>query len=101
MYCTAWHYGDALNQAAIAFHDKHATQPTSAIKENQPMLDKIKKDLEEYFRMKGIWRHIEYTGSSYEQVKVSKSANDADIEYDLMIILVNTSILSLYLKSLY
>jgi len=38
-------------------------------------------------RSKNACRHLEYTGSSYEGVKVSKSSEDHDLEFDIMVIL--------------
>ena len=38
-------------------------------------------------RMKNVAVHLEYTGSSYEGVKVAKSPEDDDLEFDVMVIL--------------
>jgi len=38
-------------------------------------------------RNQGVCSRLEYKGSAYEGVKVRRSENDSDIEFDIMVIL--------------
>ena len=43
--------------------------------------------IERRLRKQGVCSRFEYTGSVYEGVKVRRSENDSDIEFDIMVIL--------------
>lgn len=50
--------------------------------------ERYKSIIEEKLRSKDICKRLEYTGSSYEGVKVRKSPSDMDLEFDIQVILV-------------
>jgi hypothetical protein len=50
--------------------------------------ERYKTFIEQKLRSKDICKRLEYTGSSYEGVKVRKSPNDMDLEFDIQVILV-------------
>jgi hypothetical protein len=82
-----WHNGAELNDAAKTFHDKHARQPRR-LDEARIVHKRFLDEIELYLRSKDICSRVEYTGSSYEGVKVAKNAEDDDLEFDVMIIMV-------------
>lgn len=84
---TTWHNGDRLNNAAKAFHDKYARQPSRLVEARQMNAPYI-KEIEDYLRSKDLCSRIVYSGSAYEGTKVSKSPDNDDLEFDVMIIMV-------------
>jgi hypothetical protein len=85
-----WHSDAELNDAATRFHDKYARQP-QRLDEARAVHKLFLDEIEQYLRSKDICSRIEYTGSSYEGVKVAKNADDDDLEFDVMIIMVMKS----------
>jgi hypothetical protein len=81
-----WHTSTRLRDAANQFHDKHARQPDK-IKDAKRMHTRIIDELNWLLRRKNICIHLEYAGSSYEGVKVSKNSEDDDLEFDVMVII--------------
>jgi len=50
---------------------------------HQLYTDELQRRLQE----RGVCRRLEYTGSAYEGVKVQRTDNDSDLEFDIMVIL--------------
>jgi len=44
-------------------------------------------ELQRRLQRDGICQRVEYTGSSYEGVKVRRNDDDSDLEFDIMVIL--------------
>jgi hypothetical protein len=84
---TTWHDSERLNTAVRTFHDKYARQPPK-LEQARQMHAQYIREIEDYFRSKDICLRIEYSGSSYEGTKVSKSPYDDDLEFDVMVVMV-------------
>ena len=91
-YCPTveWRYDWDLNDAVTKFHDKCALQPRS-LEDARAMhhMFMFMSEIERKLREANICSRIEYTGSSYDGIKVSKSSTDDDLEFDVMIIMVS------------
>lgn len=79
-----WHSGIELNDKARKFHDKYARQPPG-IEDAKTVLNGYMREIEAFLRPEGCCTRIEYTGSSYEGVKVSKDGEE--LEFDVMVIM--------------
>ena len=90
-----WHGDKDLNDAVTKFHDKYARPPRS-FGEAREMHIQLMSEIEQKLREANICSRIEYTGSSYEGVKVSKSSTDDDLEFDVMIIMVKSVISTMF-----
>jgi len=44
-------------------------------------------ELQRRLQDRGVCRRLEYTGSAYEGVKVQRTDDDSDLEFDIMVIL--------------
>jgi len=80
-----WHKSKELYEAVSRFHDKYARQPQMDYEKG--IHERNTKEIETVLRDEGICQKMEYTGSSYEGVKVAKSADNKDIEFDVMVIM--------------
>jgi len=45
------------------------------------------EELRQRLAARGVCSRLEYTGSSYEGVKVRRNDSDSDLEFDIMVIL--------------
>jgi hypothetical protein len=83
-----WYKTDRFYQVVRKFHDTYARQPDmSAAKETH---ERFKEMIERELRKMDICKRLEYKGSSYEGVKVKKSPIDNDLEFDIMVIMVDS-----------
>jgi hypothetical protein len=80
-----WHSGSELNDRARAFHDRFARQPPG-IDEAKGIHTRYMREIEVFLRREGCCSRIEYTGSTYEGVKVPKEGDD--LEFDIMVVMV-------------
>ena len=66
---------------------RHAREPKTDTKDanrlHQLYVDEIRRRLVD----RDVCSRLEYKGSAYEGVKVPRSDNDSDIEFDIMVIL--------------
>ena len=87
---TNWHDSAKLQTALTNFHNKETRFPTREVTEaKQALLGYLQKfDLK--LRSVGFGVRVEYTGSSYEGIKVDAD----DLEFDVMIIMTNGDKLS-------
>jgi len=77
----AWHYKPEITTLLREFHENYARQPTKEIDEAKQRHTLYTDQVARELRAQGKCSRIEYTGSSYEGVKVSN-----DIEFDIMVI---------------
>lgn len=82
-----WHNSADFNDAVQRFHDKYAREPREKIAEAMKIHRSFMLEIERHFQRRGICQYLEYTGSSYEGVKVRKSSEDDDLEFDVMMII--------------
>jgi hypothetical protein len=84
----SWHFTEKFNRRVCEFHVSDALRPKSlktAKWLHTKCMDKLMVKLKQLYP--GLFSGILYTGSSYEGVKVGKSRNDDDLEFDLMVVL--------------
>jgi len=84
----SWHEDRDLNRAADLFHDTYSRQPPR-LEDARRLHHQFMSEVERQLREANICSRIEYTGSSYEGVKVAKSSTDDDLEFDVMIVMVS------------
>ena len=77
----AWHDKPETTKLLREFHEKHARQPQKEIVEAKQRHTEYTELIASELRAQGKCSRIEYTGSSYEGVKVSN-----DLEFDIMVI---------------
>ena len=88
---TNWHDSAKLQTALTNFHNKETRFPTREVKEaKQALLGVYLKIFDLKLRSEGFGVRVEYTGSSYEEIKVDAG----DLEFDVMIIMTNGDKLS-------
>jgi len=80
-----WHSSTECYEAVKSFHDRRARQPNMT--EARRIHEMYTNEIAVALRSNGTCHRLEYTGSSYEGVKVHKTPDDADLEFDVMVIL--------------
>src|SRR6218665_3093080 len=78
---------EELYRAFQNFHDKHAREPREKMAMAMRIHRAYMEEIENAFRRNGICHRLEYTGSSYEGVKVRKNSDNDDLEFDVMIVI--------------
>lgn len=82
----AWAKTCSFNRTVKEFHDEYCRQPDmTAAKQS---LERYKNIIERELRAQDICKRLDYTGSSYERVKVNKSRADEDLEFDIQVTMV-------------
>ena len=77
-----WHQKPVLVESLRRFHDNNARQPTDEMTKAKETHTKYINVIESKLKELGRCTRIEYTGSSYEGVKVSN-----DLEFDILVII--------------
>ena len=80
--------------------DRHARQPKQAMTGVKKLHHLFIDELESRLRAHGVCLRLEYTGSSYEGVKVRRSDADSDLEFDIMVILRGGTDLRVFIQLL-
>jgi len=82
----SWQTTTEFNDLVKNFRDKHTLSPK--MKDAKLMHGVIIDELMRKLKEKPLrCSRLEYTGSAYEGVKVSKSKDDDDLEFDIMVII--------------
>ena len=71
----------------FAICDRHAREPKADIKDAKRLHQLYTDEIQRRLQDRGVCQRIEYTGSAYDGVKVRRSDNDNDLEFDIMVIL--------------
>lgn len=77
---------EELYRAFQNFHDKYAREPKDNMTKAKRIHHDLMQEIESTFRRNGICHRLEYTGSSYEGVKVRKGIDEDDLEFDVMMV---------------
>ena len=86
----SWHFSKEFNARVKAFHENNARQPENSAKEVKSSAvshDDVIKELQSSLKAMGMCAEVEYVGSSYEGVKVGRSSEGHNLEYDVMMMI--------------
>lgn len=85
-----WHKSPEFQKRVLDFHNTCAIPPSGKdVDQAKKIIEKVKPMLSDQMKALGLFEisRYEYRGSSYEGVKVAKSANDQDLEFDIMYVI--------------
>ena len=85
-----WHKSPEFQKRVLDFHNTCAIPPSGKdVDQAKKIIEKVKPMLSDQMKAQGLFENTryEYRGSSYEGVKVAKSANDQDLEFDIMFVI--------------
>ena len=90
----SWHDAGEINRLALAFHEKYAGQLIRKYDEARTTHDVFTREMETYFRTRNVCVRLEHIGSSYEGVRVPQTADDNDMKFQLLAIMVRWAVLA-------
>jgi len=66
---------------------RYAREPKTDMTEARRLHQLYIDELQRRLATRGVCSRLEYTGSAYEGVKVRRTDDDSDLEFDIMVIL--------------
>jgi len=81
-----WYKRNSFYEVVSKFHDDHCRVPNS-VEMGRETHERFKNLLEVALRNMDICHRLEYKGSAYEGIKVNKTPQDPDAEFDIMVVM--------------